>query len=330
VTDHECLVAGGPHVLVVEDDAVQAYLVTEALAGSGFGEIRVVTSALAASEALVDWRPDLVILDLVLPDGDGMSLLRLVGTNGTLAIPVLVVTGESDPDRRVLALERGASDLVTKPFNLMELGIRAKRTLRAHDDIQAAGVLVRSLAHELTELTDEVEEQLGAGVDVLLGALALRSTPLGTRAQRVGRSVHHLAVAVHLDDVAIHLGRAAACHEVGALTLSDEDVAGVVHGEPVAAERCALATQMILADRFPLAAAAGRFRSHPSSFERQSDRLVARLTAVSHTFHAAAAHDGFHPARGVKALLDAHPDVLDSDLVDAFVEVCAAATRPID
>ena len=106
----------------------------------------------------------------MLPDGDGMSLLRLVGTNGTLAIPVLVVTGESDPDRRVLALERGASDLVTKPFNLMELGIRAKRTLRAHDDLQAAGVLVRSLAHELTELTDEVEEQLGAGVDVLLGS----------------------------------------------------------------------------------------------------------------------------------------------------------------
>lgn len=330
VTEPEMPPAGGPHVLVVEDDGVQAYLVKEALAGSGFDEIRVVTTAGAAAATLAAWTPDLVILDLGLPDGDGMSLLDLVGINGSMGVPVLVVTGEADPDRRVQALERGASDLVTKPFNLLELGVRAQRALRAHDDLRAASVLARSLAIELTELSDELEEQLGAGVDVLLAALALRSPALGSRARRVARSVHQLAVAVHLDDVAPHLGRAAACHEVGALTLDDHDLAGVVARDPAAAERCALAGEMILATRQPLAAASARFGAPLGSFERQSERLVASLTAVCHTFHAAAAADDYRPAHGVRALLDAPQGSLDPDLVDAFIDVCVAATRPVD
>jgi DNA-binding response OmpR family regulator len=330
VTDAVSSTESGPNVLVVEDDGVQAYLVREALTGSGFNEIRIATTAAGAAEALAEWEPDLVILDLGLPDGDGMALLDTVGSRGIRRIPVLVVTGESDPDRRVLALERGASDLVTKPFNLLELGVRARRTLRAHDDMQAAGVLARSLAQELTELADELEEQLGAGVDVLLAALALRSPSLGSRARRVARSVHQLAVAVHLDDVAPHLGRAAACHEVGALTLGDDDVAGVVVGESAATERCALASEMILAARHPLAAAASRYHAPAESFDRQAERLVAQLTAVCHTFHAAAAQEGFHAARGVRALIDAPTGSLDSDLVDAFVEVCVSSTRPLE
>jgi CheY-like chemotaxis protein len=331
VTEPELPTNDGVHVLVVEDDGVQAYLVKEALAGSGFAEIRVVTTATAAVAALADWTPDLVILDLGLPDGDGMSLLDVVGTNSSLGIPVLVVTGETDPERRVRALELGASDLVTKPFNLLELGVRATRTLRAHDDLLAASVLARSLAQELTELSNELDEQLGAGVDVLVAALALRSPALGSRARRVARSVHQLAVAVHLDDVAPHLGRAAACHEVGALTLDDHDVAGVVALDPTSAERCALASEVILATRHPLAAASARFGAPSGSFERQSERVVASLTAVCHTFHAAAAVDTeYNAARGVRALVDAPDDSLDRDLVDAFISLCLAATRPID
>jgi hypothetical protein len=117
---------------------------------------------------------------------------------------------------------------------------------------------------------------------------------------------------------------------VGALTLDDHDLAGVVALDPVAAERCALAGEMILSTRHPLAAASARFGAPADSFERQSERLVAGLTAVCHTFHAAAAGDDYHAARGVRALLDAPQGALDPDLVDAFIDVCVAATRPID
>lgn len=322
--------APGPQALVVEDDGVQAFLVREALAGSGFSDVRVATTASEAAVALADWVPDLVVLDLGLPDGDGMALLETVGARGSLKVPVLVVTGESDPQRRVEALERGASDLVTKPFNLLELGVRAKRTLRTHDDLQAAGVLARSLARELADVSDELDAQLGAEVDLLLATLALRSPALGRRARRVARSVHQLAVAVHLDDVAPHLGRAAACHEAGALTLDDDTLEGVVAGHPHAAERCALAGEMLLAGRHPLAAAAARWRAPADSFDRQVERLVAGLTAVCHVFHAGAEHDGFHADDGVRALRATETGVLDPDLVEAFVEVCVSATHPTD
>jgi DNA-binding response OmpR family regulator len=322
-------------VLVVEDDDVQAFLVREALAGSGFSDVRVAPTASAARHELLAWRPDLVMLDLGLPDDDGMSILELLGPRGSLGIPALVVTAESDPDRRVRALELGASDVVTKPFNLLELGVRAKRTLRSHDDLAAAGVLARSLALELAELGHELEHNVSVAVDMMVAALELRAPPLGARARRVGRSVHHLAVAVHLDDLASTLGQAAACHEIGALSLTDDDLPGVLADEPTASARCEIASQRILADHHPLAWAAARFRAPAASFERNAHRLTAQLTAVCHVFHAAAQERGadvarFDAARGVAALQADGPWVLDPSLVEAFLDVCVLAATPLD
>lgn len=320
----------GPRVLIVEDDSVQAFLVSEALEGSGFSEVRVATTATDAAAVLADWSPDLLILDLGLPDGDGLSILGLPGVGGSSGVPVLVVTAEENPERRVRAFEAGATDLVTKPFNMLELGVRANRVLHTHTHLQAADVLARSLALELAELTQELEQNHSMAIDMLLSSLALRSPVLGQRARRVGRSVHQLAVAVHLDDVAEHLGQAAACHEIGAITLGDDDVAALVADDPVAGQRCAIASTMILADRHVLAAAASQFRAPEATFDRQVQRLAAQLTAVCHTFHVAARNDEFDPTAGVAALQRANPDELDPDLVAAFVEVCVPATLPFD
>jgi len=320
----------GPRVLIVEDDAVQAFLVREALIGSAFSDVQIVGTAAAASDMLTRWTPDLLILDLGLPDGDGLDILNIIGVGGELGIPVLVVTAEADPERRVRALELGATDLVTKPFNLLELGVRATRVLHTHTHLRAADVLARSLAQELSELTEELELNHSMAVEVLLSALSLRSPQLGARARRVGRSVHQLAVAVRLDDVAAHLGQAAACHEVGALTLSDADVAALVGDDPIAGERCAIAGSMILADRHILAAAAAQFRAPADSFERQVQRLAAQMTAVCHRFHVAAHGSTFDITAGVAALRQPTPDGLDADLVEAFVEVCVPATLPLD
>ena len=319
----------GLRVLVVEDDQVQAFLVREALAGSGFAEIRIVSTAREANEQLGGWSPDLIILDLGLPDGDGLAILEFLRRHGASSVPVLVVTAEANPERRVRALELGADDLVTKPFNLLELGVRAQRTLRAHDHLLAADVLARSLALELAELSEELELNHAMAVDMLSSALSLRAPALGARARRVSRSVHQLAVAVHLDDVAEHLGHAASCHEIGALSLNDQDLEALLRDEPNAAARCAIASEMILADRHVLAAAAAQFRAPAASFDRQIQRLAAQLTAVCHTFHAAAQRVEFDPDAGVEAVRAA-ADHLDADLAEAFLAVCVPATLPLD
>jgi DNA-binding response OmpR family regulator len=321
--------SSGPRVLVIEDDQVQAFLVREALAGSGFAEIRIASTAREAGEQLGGWNPDLLILDLGLPDGDGLAILEFLRRQGTTTMPVLVVTAEVDPERRVRALELGADDLVTKPFNLLELGVRARRALRTHDHLRAADVLARSLAMELSELSEALELNHALAVDLLVSSLSLRSPALGTRARRVGRSVHQLAVAVHLDDVAAHLGHAATCHEVGALSLNDTELAALVRDDVTAGARCALASEMILADRHVLAAAAAQFRAPGASFERQIQRLAAQLTAVCHTFHASAQGTGFDPSAGVAAVHAARHQ-LDGDLAEAFLSVCVPVAVPLD
>jgi hypothetical protein len=86
---------------------------------------------------------------------------------------------------------------------------------------------------------------------------------------------------------------------------------------------------MLLADRHVLAAAAAQFRAPAAYFERQIERLAAQLTAVCHTFHAAAQGATFHPDAGVAAVQAAAAS-LDADLAEAFLAVCVPATIPLD
>jgi|GEM_PF-945933 len=311
-------------VLVVEDDEIQSFLVGEALSAAGFTDTRSVSSVVAARHEIDEWQPDLVILDLGLPDGDGMSVLELLGHGGRRGIPTLVVTGESDPDRRVRALELGALDLVVKPFHLAELGARARRALASHDELEAAAVVTGALAAELHETEVELDAQTDRALGVLLAALGLRSPHLADRARRVGASVRDLATVEGLDDVAERLGRAASCHEVGALTLDDITLGRYLDDEAEASEHCAHVSVALLAPLDRLAMAAARHRLPIAQHDQPLERLVAAYTAVAHRFHAAAQRPdrGLDLAAGALALHDRNAPRLDPALVETFETHC--------
>jgi DNA-binding response OmpR family regulator len=118
-------------IALVEDDPDIAGLVRRHLERGG--DLRVAihptaASFLAASEQQV---PDLVILDLNLPDGDGLTLCReLRSWDTTRALPILMLTARSGENDRVVGLELGADDYVTKPFSLRELAARVRALLR--------------------------------------------------------------------------------------------------------------------------------------------------------------------------------------------------------
>ncbi len=117
----------GPHLLVVEDDEPTRRSVAGNLAAHGY---RVVEAS-DAGEALERWeaeRPDLIVLDLGLPDRDGIVVVRRVRRDATTPILILSARGE-EPDK-VAALEAGADDYVTKPFGLAELRARIAALLR--------------------------------------------------------------------------------------------------------------------------------------------------------------------------------------------------------
>jgi len=114
-------------ILVVDDDSALQRTIRINLRARDH-EVLLAMTGRQALAALVADRPDLVILDLGLPDMDGMDVLRHL--RGSSAIPVIVLSARQDADDKVEALDEGADDYVTKPFSMDELMARVRRTLR--------------------------------------------------------------------------------------------------------------------------------------------------------------------------------------------------------
>jgi two-component system OmpR family response regulator len=114
-------------VVLVEDDEDIRRLVRDLLAREGFA-VEAADSAAALDQVLARKRPDLVILDLMLPGEDGLTICRRLRGRG--GVPILMLTAKSDPVDRVVGLEMGADDYVTKPFDPRELLARVRALLR--------------------------------------------------------------------------------------------------------------------------------------------------------------------------------------------------------
>ena len=122
---HEAAAADpGPSVLVVEDDVGIATQLVRGLTRGGYQVDHVMTGA----QALAHRTPDVVLLDLELPDGDGVSICRTLRDRSGVAI--IVVTAYGEEADRVKALDAGADDYLVKPFGLAELQARIRAVLR--------------------------------------------------------------------------------------------------------------------------------------------------------------------------------------------------------
>jgi two-component system, OmpR family, response regulator len=116
-----------PHILVVDDHREIRDLVARALQKDGF-RVSTVADGRAMRKALLDSRIDLVLLDLMLPGEDGLSLCRALRAQSD--IPIIMVTAKGDEIDRVVGLELGADDYVPKPFGSRELIARIRAVLR--------------------------------------------------------------------------------------------------------------------------------------------------------------------------------------------------------
>lgn len=114
-------------VLLIEDQEADRRLVTTALEKDGYNVIQA-SSGEAGLELLQQKQPDLVLLDLVLPGVDGLEVCRQIRARTN--IPVIMVTGRDEEIDKVVGLELGADDYVTKPYGLRELVARVRAMLR--------------------------------------------------------------------------------------------------------------------------------------------------------------------------------------------------------
>lgn len=148
---------GRAHILIIEDDAGTAEAVMEKVTYAGFsGTVRH-----TGAEGLVAFRehtPDLVVLDLNLPDADGVDICRAIGHESQ--VPVIMLTARAEEVDRVIGLETGADDYVTKPFSPKELVSRIRAILRRtsvksersgqRTVHRAAGIELDEARHEVT------------------------------------------------------------------------------------------------------------------------------------------------------------------------------------
>ena len=128
-----------PSVFLVEDDQRIRQGVTDALSRSGHA-VRAAATAADALRDIVAWQPDVVVLDLGLPDIDGEQALGML--RAVSAVPVIVATARDDEGSMVRLLDAGADDYVVKPYSAEQLEARIRAVLRRAGNAPEAGPIV--------------------------------------------------------------------------------------------------------------------------------------------------------------------------------------------
>jgi two-component system response regulator QseB len=200
-------------LLLVEDDAMIGEAVRAGLKREGFA-VDWVHEAAAAAQALASEPFELLLLDLGLPGADGLQLLKSLRARGK-ALPVLIITARDAVSDRVLGLDAGADDYLTKPFDLDELAARIRALLRrksgrAASVLEHLGVVLDPASHRVTQ--QGVEVALSPREFALLQLLMERPGAILSRAQieeRLygwGEEVESNAVEVHIHGLRRKLG----------------------------------------------------------------------------------------------------------------------------
>ena len=180
-------------ILIVDDEPKIVRLVADYLADGGFG----VTTARTGDEALMRVRtesPDLVVLDLGLPGLDGLDVTRALRRVGEL--PIIMLTARDDETDRIIGLELGADDYVTKPFSPRELVARVRAVLRRNagagerEQLRAGDLLLDVPRMRVLRADEPID--LTATEFALLAALARQPGRVFTRSQLLD-AIHGVA-----------------------------------------------------------------------------------------------------------------------------------------
>lgn len=205
-------------VLLIEDDQRIRETLARSLTDGGHA-VRTEGRGADALSVVVDWRPDVVVLDLGLPDLDGTDVLRMVRSVST--VPVIVATARDDDAEMVRVLDAGADDYIVKPYSAAQLDARIRAVLRrgtAPDDDAPSALVIDELAIDPDRRTATLAGQpleLSRLEFDLLAHLARRSPEVVTRREllaEVWRQPHGGAdktIDVHLSWLRRKLGESA-------------------------------------------------------------------------------------------------------------------------
>jgi len=218
-------------LLLVDDEAEMTRFLETTLRMAGYEHVRALNDPRGFLSSLIEFQPDLVVLDLWMPHLDGFHLLDVIHrhTDAMSYLPVLVVTAEADLAARLQALSSGAADFILKPFLPAEICLRVHNLLNVRLLQKQLRQENRILEAEMKERTIELEDyQLDlkqAQIEITLRlakAAEHRDDNTGQHTQRVGITCTLLAQTLGLPEERITLiRRASPLHDVGKIGVPD-------------------------------------------------------------------------------------------------------------
>ena len=168
-------------VLIVEDDPDEQALMERYITSFGYN-VQTAPDGDVALERVKDWEPDLVLLDLHLPNVPGMIVLREIRENPALTdLPILVISGDESEETAIVCLSSGANEFIHKPVRMSELTVKVQNALELQDYKLRLKDLNRKLEREKSLLTryfakDLVEKLLNEEISADLGGTNLPAT----------------------------------------------------------------------------------------------------------------------------------------------------------
>ena len=211
-------------ILIVDDEPANVALLTQVLSKNGYHNLLALSDSTGVIDLMKDWDPDLILLDLHMPNVDGITLLVEIRTRLMLPeLPIVVITADSTVAARTAALGAGATDFLLKPIDIVEVTLRVRNLLR-----------IRKLHRQLSEHTSLLEQrvetrtaELAASQREILERLAIageyRDDTTGRHTQRVGAFSVRLATVLGLaSDEIENIKYATPLHDIGKIAVPDE------------------------------------------------------------------------------------------------------------
>jgi cyclic di-GMP phosphodiesterase len=211
-------------ILVVDDEPINVKVCHKYLRELGYEQCLGVTDSTRAMATILAERPDLIILDVMMPVVSGVDLLRTIRAHEELAqLPVLILTAASDRTTKLTVLELGASDLLAKPIDPSELAPRVRNALtikKYHDGLRDHA---RALEEAVRVRTADLEASRLDVIHCLARAVEYRDDNTGRHVERVGRYTGIIGEALGLEaETCRMLQLAAQLHDVGKIGVSDD------------------------------------------------------------------------------------------------------------
>lgn len=327
-------------ILIVDDEPVNLKLLDKMLSAQGYGNLVLVQDSRQVLESYAEQRTDLILLDINMPHIDGFGVLeQLKSLNDPLLPPVVVLTAQHGQDFMLRALNAGARDFVTKPFDRNELLARVRNML----DAQLAHRLVYEQKDVLDEMvrlrTDELRRTQLQVVQRLGRAAEYRDNETGNHILRMSHISALLAKAIGWNEADCELMlNASPMHDIGKIGIPDHILLKPGKFEPeeweIMKTHSAIGANILDGDDSDLMRCAREIAlthhekwdggGYPNGLSGEEIPLTGRIAALADVFDALTSSRPYKKAWTIDAAVDLIKDNrgshFDPELVDVFLE----------